>query len=99
MQAKGHAADMDEYYVMPEEATAVADGAFAKNKNLKHIDLRNVRHIGAFAFQECTGLENVIMSNVAVIEEGAFEFCRSLQTSSITIWRSMTTKSRSTFRP
>ena len=79
MPAKGHAADMDEYYVMPEEATAVADGAFAKNKNLKHIDLRNVRHIGAFAFQECTGLENVIMSNVAVIEEGAFEFCRSLQ--------------------
>ena len=68
----------DEYYVLPEDMTEIAEGAFAKNKNLKHIDLRNVRRIGAFAFQECTGLETVIMSNVAVIEKGAFEFCRSL---------------------
>ena len=69
----------DEYYVMPEEVTAVADGAFAKNKSLKHIDLRNVRHVGAFAFQECTNLETVIMSNAAVIEKEAFEFCRNLR--------------------
>ena len=69
----------DEYWVMPEEATAVAAGAFAKNKNLKHIDLRNVRNVGAYAFQECTRLETVIMSNAVVIEKGAFEFCRSLR--------------------
>ena len=68
----------DEYYVIPEEVTAIADGAFAGNKSLKHIDLRNVSRIGAFAFQECTNLETVIMSNVTVIEKGAFEFCRSL---------------------
>ena len=66
-------------FVMPEEVTVIADGAFAKNKSLKHMDLRNVRHIGAFAFQECTGLETVIMNNAAVIEKGAFEFCRSLR--------------------
>ncbi|MBR3201249.1 MAG: leucine-rich repeat protein [Mogibacterium sp.] len=70
---------MDEYYVIPEEVTAIADGAFAGNKSLKHIDLRNVRQIGAFAFQDCTNLESVIMRSVSVIGSGAFEFCRSLQ--------------------
>lgn len=70
---------IDEYYAMPEEVTAIAEGAFANNKSLKHIDLRNVRQIGAFAFQECTNLETVVMSNAAVIEKGAFEFCRSLR--------------------
>ncbi len=69
---------MDEYYVVPGDVTEITEGAFAKNRNLKHIDLRNVKRIGAFAFQECTSLETVIMSNVAVIEKGAFEFCRSL---------------------
>ena len=68
----------DESFVMPDDVTAIADGAFAKVKSLKHIDLRNVRRIGAFAFQECSGLETVIMSKTAVIERGAFEFCRSL---------------------
>ncbi len=65
--------------MIPEEVTAIADGAFAGNKSLKHIDLRNVRQIGAFAFQDCTNLESVIMSSVSVIGSGAFEFCRSLQ--------------------
>jgi len=70
---------MNEKYVMPEEAMVIADGAFAGNKSLKHVDLRNVRQIGAFAFQDCTNLESVIMSNVSVIGTGAFEFCRSLK--------------------
>ena len=70
---------MDEYYVIPEEVTAIADGAFAGNKELKHIDLRNAERIGSFAFQDCTNLESVIMSNVSVIGSGAFEFCRSLK--------------------
>jgi hypothetical protein len=68
-----------ECYVIPEEVTAIADGAFAGNKSLKHIDLRNAERIGAFAFQDCTNLETVIMSNVSVIGPGAFEFCRSLK--------------------
>ena len=70
---------MDEYYVIPEDITSVADGAFAGNKSLKHIDLRNAESVGAFAFQDCTNLESVIMSRVAVIGPGAFEFCRSLK--------------------
>ena len=68
----------DECYVAPDDVTVIEEGAFAKNRILKHIDLRNVSRIGAFAFQECTNLETVIMSNVTVIEKGAFEFCRSL---------------------
>lgn len=67
------------HFEMPEDVTEIADRAFAKNKELKHIDLRNVRYIGAFAFQECSALESVIMSNTAVIGQGAFEFCRSLR--------------------
>ena len=59
---------------IPEDVTAIADGAFAGNKSLKHIDLRNVRQIGAFAFQDCTNLESVIMGSVSVIGSGAFEF-------------------------
>ena len=65
--------------VIAEDVTAIADRAFAGNKSLKHIDLRNAERIGAFAFQDCTNLESVIMSNVSVIGPGAFEFCRSLQ--------------------
>jgi hypothetical protein len=34
-----------ECYVIPEEVTAIADGAFAGNKSLKHIDLRNAERI------------------------------------------------------
>lgn len=69
----------DEIIRIPEEVTEIEDGAFAGNKSLKHIDLRNVRQIGAFAFQDCTNLESVIMGSVSVIGSGAFEFCRSLQ--------------------
>ena len=67
------------YFVIPEYATEIEDGAFAKDKSLKKIDLNNVRRIGAHAFQECTNLESVIMSNVVEIGPGAFEFCRSLR--------------------
>ena len=66
--------------VVPDDATVIEDGAFKGNKDLTHIDLRNVRYIGARAFQECSNLESVEMSNVAVIGPGAFEFCRSLRT-------------------
>jgi len=67
------------YIVIPEYVTEIEDGAFAKDKSLKKIDLNNVRRIGAHAFQECTNLEAVIMSNVTEIGQGAFEFCRSLR--------------------
>lgn len=64
---------------MPDDVTVIGDGAFAGNKSLTHLDLRNVRHIGARAFQECSNLESVEMNNVSMIGPGAFEFCRSLR--------------------
>ena len=68
----------DECFEMPAEVTSVAEGAFAKNKTLRHADLRNVRYIGDSAFAECTALESVVISNAAVIGAHAFEFCSSL---------------------
>ena len=68
----------EEYYVIPEDVTELAPGAFAGNKTIKHADLRNVSRVGAGAFRDCTCLETVIMRKASVIEEGAFEFCRSL---------------------
>ncbi len=62
-----------------DDMTAIPDGAFAGNKNLTHADLRNVRYIGARAFQECSNLESVEMNNASVIGPRAFEFCRSLR--------------------
>lgn len=70
-------------FVMPDDVTVITDGAFAGSRNLTHIDLRNVRYIGARAFQDCVNLESVEMDNVIVIGEGAFEFCRSLRSVSI----------------
>lgn len=70
---------LEESIVVPEEVTAIADETFMNNKRIKNIDLRNVRYIGARAFQDCTNLESVIMRNVKVIGPQAFEFCRKLQ--------------------
>jgi len=70
-------------FVMPDDVTVVTDGAFAGRRDLTHIDLRNVRYIGAKAFQDCANLESVEMDSVTVIGAGAFEFCRSLRSISI----------------
>ena len=65
--------------MMPDDVTVIGDGAFAGDRSLIHIDLRNVSHIGAGAFRECSNLETVEMNNASVIGQGAFEFCRSLR--------------------
>ena len=70
-------------FVMPDDVTVIKDGAFAGSRDLTHIDLRNVRYIGARAFQDCTNLESVEMDNVTMIGAGAFEFCSSLRSISI----------------
>lgn len=74
-----HYEGSDESFVMPDDVTSVADGAFRNNKTLKHIDLRNVRYIGACAFQDCTRLESVVMRKAENIGSMAFAFCRSLR--------------------
>lgn len=64
---------------LPGDVTVIEDGAFAGDKSLIHADLRNVRYIGARAFQDCSNLESAEMNGAAVIGPGAFEFCRSLR--------------------
>ena len=67
------------YFVLPDDVIEIPEGAFSNNKNLRYIDLRNVRYIGDRAFQDCTNLESVEMSEAVIIGQGAFEFCRSLR--------------------
>ena len=65
----------DECFRVPEGVTEIAERAFADNKRLKHIDLGDVISVGAFAFQDCSNLETVLMDKAEVISAGAFEFC------------------------
>ncbi len=73
----------DECFRVPEGVTEIAERAFAGNKSLSHIDLCDVISVGAFAFQDCSNLETVVMDKVEMIDAGAFEFCSSLHTASI----------------
>lgn len=65
---------------IPDEVQIIEDGAFFNNKMLKRADLRNVKYIGARAFQDCSNLESVVMNRATVIRPMAFEFCKSLTT-------------------
>ena len=69
----------DENFHMPDGVTEVAERAFAGNRSLRHADLGGVVSVGAFAFQDCSNLETVVMDRAGVIGPGAFEFCRSLR--------------------
>lgn len=69
----------NDYYRIPEDVNEIAEGTYAGDKSLRHIDLRNVRYIGAHAFQDCSNLESVIMDHTTAIGPRAFEFCRSLR--------------------
>lgn len=69
----------DEYLVIPDDVTVIADDTFSNNKSLRHVDLKNVRYIGARAFQDCSNLESVVMKKIEVIAPMAFDFCLSLK--------------------
>lgn len=69
----------DENFHMPDGVTEVAERAFAGNRSLRHADLGDVVSVGAFAFQDCSNLETIVMDRAGVIGPGAFEFCRSLR--------------------
>ena len=45
--------------VIPEDVTEVAEGAFIDNRQIRHVDLGDVRRVGARAFQDCVRLESV----------------------------------------
>ena len=57
----------DECVILPDNVTAVADGAFMNNRKIRHVDLRNAERIGARAFQDCVRLQSAKMVNVTSI--------------------------------
>ena len=68
----------DECVILPDDVTAVADGAFMNNRKIRHVDLRNTERIGARAFQDCVRLQSAKMLNVTSIGPMSFEFCSEL---------------------
>lgn len=64
--------------VIPAGVTEVAESAFINNRQIRHVDLGDVRRVGARAFQDCVRLESVKMGNVTEVGPMAFEFCGML---------------------
>ena len=64
--------------VIPDGVTEVAEGAFINNRQIRHVDLGDVKRVGARAFQDCVKLESVKMAGVTVVGPMAFEFCGML---------------------
>ncbi|MDE7392715.1 MAG: leucine-rich repeat domain-containing protein, partial [Treponemataceae bacterium] len=72
----GNAADV----TIPENVTAIGDGAFAGCAGITHVRIPNdVTNIGADAFKDCASLAGVtIPDSVTTIGENAFAGCDSL---------------------
>ncbi len=57
--------------------SSISYNAFSGCKNLKEIDLKNVKSLGAYAFSE-SGLQSIESTLVETISEGAFMGCKEL---------------------
>lgn len=62
--------------------TSIASNAFSGCKNLKEIDLKNVKSIGEHAFRE-SGLQSIESTLVETISEGTFSGCKELTSVSL----------------
>lgn len=69
-------------FVVPDSVDTIASGAFAYCSNITSIQMsRSVTSIGASAFRNCTGLQNItIPGSVTYMGEAIFESCSSLTT-------------------
>ena len=68
-----------ENVTIPSGVTEIPDNAFSGSK-IKSIDLSDVTKIGAFAFKDCSSLENVIWpNNLESMGTSAFSDCSSLK--------------------
>ncbi len=66
-----------EEITLPEFVTEIDDGVFKQWRNLKKINLENIKRIGEEAFKE-TALEEVIAPSLLEIESFAFNLCKKL---------------------
>jgi len=67
-------------YVIPDNVTSIARGAFNECRELTSITIPNsVTEIGNYAFERCIGLTSVtIPNNVTLIGSSAFQYCFNL---------------------
>lgn len=75
----------EESYVIPDGITEISAGAFSGCGWLKQITIpESVTVIGAEAFHNCIGLENIVIpEGVTELGEGAFSQCENLKTVSL----------------
>lgn len=66
----------DSSIIIPEDCTAIADGVFKNNKNIKMVYIhKNIKSIGENAFKNCKNLETVTLDKgMGAIEIGANAF-------------------------
>ncbi|MCD7809748.1 MAG: leucine-rich repeat domain-containing protein [Erysipelotrichaceae bacterium] len=68
----------DRIYQIPKSVQIISERAFAYNEYIQEIKIFD-SIIDNYAFYACRHLEKVIMRNVAIIRQGAFELCGSLK--------------------
>lgn len=60
--------------------TSISTNAFANNTSLKTVVISDtITHIRRFAFYDCMNLEEIIIPNAQIIEEGSLASCYNLQ--------------------
>ncbi len=74
-------ADENGVYVVPDEVTVIAEGAFSNDTTIKKIVIgKNVKQIAEGAFYGCSDIEEIIIADgVEIIGGGAFVGCSSLK--------------------
>lgn len=65
--------------VLPDNVTAIADGAFCDNQTLQSISAPSVTSIGDRAFENCTALQSASFSEALEIGDYAFRNCANLE--------------------
>ena len=65
--------------VLPDNVTAIANGAFCDNQTLQSISAPKVTSIGDRAFENCTALQSASFFEALEIGDYAFSGCRNLE--------------------
>ena len=68
------------------DVEAECDVLFSDRENLTKIDLSSVENIGANAFANCIGLNDINLENVKSLGEGALKGCTSIYVRLLCAW-------------
>lgn len=67
---------------------SIPDSTFRGFTSLKFVDLGGVQFIGRHAFEKCTNLQNIVISD-SVVSVGAYAFNKSVSVQSVTIGKNV----------